>query len=180
MSRPFESMTSVVDVRALSQVFELIMHSYGNRPYSLHEGWIRRGCGWKSITTNGAPQKWSRTWRFYPLPTCSAMFLGMPHKSAVPSHQFNFLWRVPGVVGGGCYHVLLDGEMSMEWSRRSRPPRPQCNWLCSDHFHHSQWVIWHVLNGSTLIYCEESSILCLLEDKNMNTKRILEKCIKNP
>eukprot|EP00986_Skeletonema_menzelii_P011002 scaffold5532_cov141-Skeletonema_menzelii.AAC.1 len=33
-------------------------------------------------------------------------------KSTMPSHQFNFLRRVSGLLGGGSYHSLLDGEKS--------------------------------------------------------------------
>ncbi len=61
--------------------------------------------------------------------------------------------------------VMLDGKISMEWSRRSRPPLLKCNWLCSDHFHHSQWVIRHVSDESTIITVEESSITWSLDDK---------------
>eukprot|EP00984_Skeletonema_dohrnii_P017936 scaffold8264_cov111-Skeletonema_dohrnii-CCMP3373.AAC.1 len=44
MSRPFESMTSVVDVRAISHVFESIIHSSGNSYFCFHRERLWRGC----------------------------------------------------------------------------------------------------------------------------------------
>eukprot|EP00984_Skeletonema_dohrnii_P012845 scaffold5245_cov97-Skeletonema_dohrnii-CCMP3373.AAC.1 len=45
MSRPFESMTSVVDVREISHVFESIIHSSGNSYFCFHRERLWRGCG---------------------------------------------------------------------------------------------------------------------------------------
>ena len=85
MSRPSESLTSVVDVQTLWHVFEWIIHSYFIRLFCPRAAWLWGVCGWKTIRTIPAPQKWSRTQRYYPLPTCLALIIEVPGKSAMPN-----------------------------------------------------------------------------------------------
>ena len=113
-----------------------------------------------TITINPAPQKWSRTRRYYPLPTCLALIIEVPGKSAVSNYQFNFLRCICRVWWDEWW---LDGEMWLKWSRRSRPPLLQCNWLCLNHFHRSQWVNWHVSNESNYLLLRSSQFHVLLK-----------------
>ena len=86
----------------------------------------------------------------------------------------NFLRQFLGLIGV----TLLGGEMSKKWSRRSCPPRLQCNGLCLDHFGYSQEVIRHVSTGSTMMYCKRGSQFpCSLECK---IKRIHGRMYQKP